>query len=89
MADAKKKIDVEFAGEFIRARMVEYDSSTGYDKPVAGLHIRMRIATINTWHVIEDGVLCIHQSRDEPVQVVGSLDAMDKIMARVGLKEVP
>ncbi len=89
MTTKKEKIEVTFANGWLHGRELTEDDSEGERKLVAGLMTRLRLSDIWGYQVVEQGVLAISTRYEKnPVFMVGSLEAMDKIMARANLKEV-
>ena len=77
------KVEVVYAGPFVQARLASEDYSTGSSRTVAGLAVRLRLDSIDQYHALEEGVICIHQRGEKDNSaVVGSIAAMDDIMAR-------
>jgi hypothetical protein len=89
----EKKVDVEWAGPFLKARFAFQDEAGGHIEVVPGLETRIRVASIDQYHLLEPGVLCLHMrdsggNETHTVQVIGTLETMDDIMRRNQLKEV-
>lgn len=84
-----KKIDLTYANGFVRGRVATADDSSGEERTVAGVDFRLRVSEIIGYHAGIPGVVVIwvKDSKDQ-VELVGSMAAMDKIMARVDLKDV-
>ncbi len=93
MAAKKEKIDVEWAGPFLKARLAFQDESSGAIEIVPGTETRLRVASIDQYHKLEEGVLCLHMkdsggAETNTVQIIGTMEAMDDIMKRNQLKAV-
>lgn len=86
---AKDKIDVTFASGWIRGRLAVIDETTGAEEIVAGVDVRIRASTVRAYYSGASGVIVIWiKGMAEPVDMIGSMATLDKIMQRAALKEV-
>jgi len=85
----QKKIEVSFANGWLQGQEVTEDDSEGERQLVAGLKTRLRLSDIWGYQNVEPGIIAIsiRYSKD-PIFIVGSLAAMDKLMGREKLREV-
>ena len=88
------KIDITYSAGWLIGRMPSLDDSTGEERIVPGLNCRIRISTIACYHSRGQGIIGFLlqgiNAVDElmSVEMVGSLETVDKIMKRVNLTEV-
>ncbi len=83
------KIDVTFASGWIRGRLAVVDETTGNEEIVAGLDVRIRASRIITYYAGSTGVIVIWVDRiKDPIDIIGSMATLDKIMQRAALKEI-
>ncbi len=85
----KEDIDVYFANGWVHGYEITEDETEGEIKLVAGLPTRLRLSDIWGYQIAERGILSINiRHLEKPIFIVGSLEAMDKVVARENLKEV-
>ena len=84
-----KKINVTFASGWIRGRMAATDEATGNEEIVAGVDVRIRVDDIRFYHAGPPGVLVLWLCGvPDPLELIGDVPALDKIMGRANLKTV-
>lgn len=85
----EKKIDVTFAAGWLQGQEVTEDDSEGERNLIAGLKTRIRLSSIYAYQTVEPGILALFVTGvKDNLFMVGSLEALDKIMSRNNLKEV-
>ena len=77
------KVDVTYKNGFMVGRMMTIDESEGFDVPVPGCEVRIRVSSIVTY--VYGSPHCILVSfgvEEESVQVWGTMEAMDDVVSR-------
>ena len=84
------KVDVTYRNGFMVGRMVTIDESEGFDVPVPGCDVRIRVEAIFSY--VYGAPHCILVSfgvEEESIQVWGTMEAMDDVIARDRLNAAP
>ena len=79
----KNDVDVTYSNGFMVGRMVAIDESEGFDVPVPGVDVRIRVEAIFSY--VYGAPHCILVSfgvEEESIQVWGTMEAMDDVIAR-------
>lgn len=88
MSDTQK-VDVTFANGFMVGRCVAIDESEGFDVPCPGVDVRIRCEAIVTYtYGAPHCLLVSFGEEEESIQVWGTMEAMDAVMARDRMQEV-
>ena len=86
MSQKKKTIDqvnVTYQNGFMAGRVVFMDDTDGYEQPVPGCHIRIRVSDITCYTL--GAPYCIRvdvRGEEEFYDVWGTIEAMDEVIAR-------
>lgn len=90
MAPKADKVDLTFAVGWVRGRLAAIDETTGESDIVAGVHFRVRVEDIRLYSAGPAGVVVLWIAHmEEPMEVIGSVSTLDKIMERAHLRSVP
>lgn len=85
----KNVVEVSYANGWIHGHEVTEDDTGGARQLVGGLSTRVRLSNLYAYQSVEPGILALYVTgAPAPISLVGSLEAMDKIMGRTNLAEV-